>query len=179
MAELFPDQSGLAAIVSILLNIVIAISGVLPSAFITAGTVGVIGFQTGLVILIIGEAAGAMVSFLLYRKGVHKLFPKVKMTKHPLLVRLQNTEGGEAFLMVILLRLLPFVPSGLVTLTAAISKMGFLPFSIASTLGKIPALFIEAYSIYHVLNLKWQWQLGLLTVVILFYLLYVLWKRQR
>lgn len=179
MAEWFPDQSWLAAIVSIILNIVVAISGVLPSAFITAGTVGVLGFQTGLVILIFGEAAGAMISFLLYRKGVHTFFPKVQKIKLPLLQRLQNTEGAEAFLLVILLRLLPFVPSGIVTLTAAISKMKFLPFSIASTAGKIPALFIEAYSVYHVLNLKWEWQLALILIIILLYLLYVFLKRKK
>lgn len=169
----------LVALISVFLNIIIAISGVLPSAFITAGTVGILGFENGLIILIIGEAAGAMVSFFLYRKGVYKLsdYLKIKKFENKYLRRLQNTEGIKAFLIVILLRVLPFVPSGIVTLTAAISKMNFLSFSIASTLGKIPALYIEAYSVYHVLNFQIEWQLGIIIFVIALFITHILWKR--
>src|SRR5690606_26173373 len=135
----------------------------LPSAFITVGTVGILGFETGLVILIIGEAIGAMVSFILYRKGVHRFstYPKINGFQNKFLQRLKNNGGVEAFLIVILLRVLPFIPSGVVTLMAAISKMRFLPFSIASTLGKIPALYLEAYSVFQVLNFKTEYKLGL------------------
>ena len=38
------------------------------------------------------------------------------------------------------------------TLFAALGKMSLLSFSIASTIGKIPALLIEVYSAYHVMN---------------------------
>ena len=83
MEDLFftwmPTNPFLAAFISIGLNIIVAITGVLPSAFITVGTVGFFGFKWALLILIVGEAAGAIVSFILYRKGVHKLLAKPKM----------------------------------------------------------------------------------------------------
>jgi uncharacterized membrane protein YdjX (TVP38/TMEM64 family) len=175
----FPDNQVIAALISISLNILIAITGVLPSAFITLGTVGILGLNAGILVLIIGEAAGAIVSFILYRKGIHKLAssPKFNKIQNKYLQKLSNTDAISAFFIVILLRLLPFVPSGAVTLTAALSNMRLLSFSIASTLGKIPALFIEAYSAFHILNLKPEWQLGLFLLVVIIFLFYLLWKK--
>ena len=181
LLEWIPTNPSLVALISIGLNIFVAITGVLPSAFITVATVGVMGFKTGLIILILGEAAGAIVSFILYRMGVNKLSnnPKMDKMENKFLRRLKNTGGIEAFMIVILLRIIPFVPSGAVTLTAAISKMRLLPFSIASTLGKIPALYIEAYSTVHILNLKTEWQIGLFIVVVILFISYLLWRKMK
>lgn len=131
--EWLPDHPILAVIASISLNILIAITGVLPSAFITAGTVGFLGLKTGMMILIVGEAFGAIISFILYRKGIKKLVENHKMYKvqNRLLRKLNKTDAISAFFIVILLRLLPFVPSGAVTLAAALSHMRLLSFSIA------------------------------------------------
>jgi uncharacterized membrane protein YdjX (TVP38/TMEM64 family) len=65
---------------------------------------------------------------------------------------LQETEGYRAFFLVLGLRLFPFAPSGLVTLAGATSRISWVHFAIASTLGKIPALLLEAYSVYRVLE---------------------------
>lgn len=172
----------LGALFSIVMNIAVAITGVLPSAFITVGTIAFFDFQWGLFILVIGEAAGAIISFILYRKGISKLlsvFSKSSNKKNKFMQKLKEADGANAFFIVILLRILPFVPSGAVTLTAAFSKMGLLPFSIASTLGKIPALLIEAYSVSQVLTLKTEWQLGIIVLVAIIFLLYWIWERKR
>jgi uncharacterized membrane protein YdjX (TVP38/TMEM64 family) len=54
------------------------------------------------------------------------------------------------------MRLLPFVPSGLVTFAAAVGKVRLFLFLVASSLGKIPALLIEAYAVYQVTQVGWQ-----------------------
>lgn len=169
----------LVALISILLNVAIAITGILPSAFITFGTVSILGFKLGIIILIIGEATGAVVSFILYRKGLDKLltYPKINKINNRFLERLKQTSGIEAFFLVILLRILPFVPSGIVTITAAISKIAVIPFFIASTLGKIPALYIEAYSVVHILSFQTEVQVGLILFVLILFLIYYIWKR--
>jgi uncharacterized membrane protein YdjX (TVP38/TMEM64 family) len=180
LLEWMPTNPILAAFISIGLNIIVAITGVLPSAFITVGTVSVFGFKMALLILILGEAAGAIVSFILYRKGVHKLLskPKINRKENKFLRRLKNTDGMTAFFIVVLLRIIPFVPSGIVTLTAALGKMKLISFSVASTLGKIPALFVEAYSVSQVLTLQTEWQIGLILVMIILFLFYLVWKRR-
>ena len=177
--ELIPTHPIFIALLSIVLNIIVSILGVLPSTFITISTVGVLGFNMGIVVLIIGEAAGAIVTFILYRKGVHRLEKnqKMRMFESKYLHRLKHAKGTPAFLTVILLRFLPFVPSGAVTLAAALSKMKLFPFAIASTLGKIPSLYIEAYSAFQVLKLNRGLQFGLFLVILLLFLIYLISKK--
>ncbi|MGM9926805.1 MAG: TVP38/TMEM64 family protein [Bacillus sp. (in: firmicutes)] len=166
--EWFVDFGVYAIWLSILLNVIISVLGVLPSVFLTAANIGFFGFGYGLLISVLGEAFGAIVSFYLYRKGINKVRKQVQI-KHRYLERLQQTGGLEAFWLIIALRVFPFMPSGLVTLVSAGSKVGIITFSIASTLGKIPALMIEAYSVSHILNWTWQGKviLGLLSIVMI------------
>ncbi|WP_338469394.1 VTT domain-containing protein [Niallia sp. XMNu-256] len=182
LLDWFPSSSIWAALISILLNVVIAITGIFPSTFITVATVSIFSFEYALTLLIIGEAIGAIVSFILYRKGAKKLLSKPKMStiaNHKYLQKLGKTGGMTAVFIILLLRVMPFVPSGAVTLTAALSPIHVIPFSIASTLGKIPALFIEAYSVSHVLTLSVQYQITIMIVVLLLFLVYLGFKKKR
>ncbi|MBT2758791.1 TVP38/TMEM64 family protein [Mesobacillus foraminis] len=182
--EFFIDHIGshplLFILISVLLNILIAISGVLPSAFLTAANVSVLGFANGLLLSIAGEAIGAVISFVLYRKGLARIPSKQKKSRFmdPFLNRLGKTGGMEAVFLVLFLRILPFIPSGLVTLTAAYSKIGILAFAAASTAGKIPALYIEAYSINLALHVKTEWQIGVLVAIIILFAIWIVWKRK-
>jgi len=163
------EDSGLFAVwLSIFLNIIVSILGFLPSFFITAANISFFGFTQGLLLSIVGEAFGAIISFYLYRKGITKIKNKVTIN-NKYLNRLQQTKGMEAFTLIFALRIFPFIPSGLVTLVSASSKVGIWHYSIASTLGKIPALVIEAYSIYQILNWSLQGKviLGLAAIFIL------------
>lgn len=179
LLEWFPVNPILAVLFSLIVNIVVAISGILPSAFITAGNIAFFGFETGLMVSIAGEAAGAIVSFILYRKGLIKLSPKINKSNSKLLLKLKNTAGAEAVILVLTLRVLPFIPSGAVTLAAAFSKMGLLSFSVASTVGKIPSLFIEACSIDQVLSLKIEWQVAFILFFILTSIYFLFRKMKR
>ena len=55
--------------------------------------------------------------------------------------------------------MIPFVPSGLITFAAAVGKVSFSTFFAASSLGKLPALLLEAYSVYAVSQFGWQGKL--------------------
>ncbi|HZG71021.1 MAG TPA: VTT domain-containing protein [Chondromyces sp.] len=172
-----PADPVVVLFISILLNIIIAVTAILPSAFITAANVAFFGFYNGMFVSIIGEAAGAVISFVLYRKGLNRLTSN-RQTGNKFLLKLKRTSGMEAVVLVFLLRVLPFVPSGAVTLTAAYSQMGWLPFSIASTLGKIPSLLIEAYSVERVKDLSLGWQIGISIIIIGLIITYHFWKRK-
>jgi len=163
------ENSGLLAVwISIILNISISVLGFIPSVFITAANISFFGFGKGLILSILGEAFGAIISFYLYRKGINKIKTKV-IINNKYLNRLQQSKGMEAFLLILALRVFPFVPSGLVTLASAGSNVGMLNFSIASTLGKIPALVIEAYSTQQMLNWSGQGKviLGISSLIII------------
>jgi uncharacterized membrane protein YdjX (TVP38/TMEM64 family) len=178
--ELFlPDNFILTIIISLSLNIFIAIAGVVPSTFLTSANILYFGFNYGLVISIIGEALGTVISFYLYRKGI-KVVEKVKLLENNRFVmRLKETNGSEAVLIVLGLRIFPFVPSGLVTLAASISQMKLVTFAMVSTLGKVPALFIEAYSIHTMINLKTEYQIGFGLTAFFLLIIYYLMKRAK
>jgi uncharacterized membrane protein YdjX (TVP38/TMEM64 family) len=135
-----------ALVLSLMLSITVAILGVVPSVFITAANILFFGFWNGTAVSFAGEALGAAVSFWLYRKGF-KAAIQQKLRSYPRLQKLVNGEGKEAFLLIVSLRLLPFVPSGVVTFAAAAGKVSAVLFIVASTIGKAPALLLEAYSV--------------------------------
>ncbi|MCG3083339.1 VTT domain-containing protein [Anoxybacillus sp. LAT_35] len=174
LITLFHTYESVAYLISIAINIVISILGVVPSVFLTAANLVVFGFWKGTFLSFVGEAVGAIVSFLLYRKGFRKL-SETKWLSYPKVKRLLAAEGKEAFLLVVSLRLLPFIPSGIVTFVAAIGSMSLLLFTAASSLGKLPALLLEAYSVYQVMN--WTWQGKVISTVFAVFLFLFTWKK--
>jgi len=164
--DLFQDYQEYAILISLSLNILIAISGLIPSFFLTAANIVFFGFWKGMVISFAGEAVGAAVTFILYRLGFKKISKKA-LNNHPKLKSIIEVEGIKAFFMVISLRIIPFIPSGVVTMAAAIGKISFLHFAVSSSIGKIPALLIEGFSVYHVITFSWVGKVILLIIGLL------------
>lgn len=174
---LFEASGVFAILLSLLMNIFIGILGIVPSVFLTAANLLFFGFELGVLISILGEALGAIISFILYRKGINKFIKSKYLASHSMLTRLEKSKGAEAFGLIIALRIFPFVPSGIVTLASAWSMVGMLNFAAASTIGKIPALLIEAYSIQQIL--EWNWKGQLILCIIALFLLIILFKKKR
>ncbi len=159
-----------AILVSLGISIVVAVLGFVPSVFITGANILFFGFWPGTALSFVGEAAGAAVAFWLYRKGFRKKagnslnsFPKAK--------ELIEAKGKTAFLLIVSLRLLPFIPSGLVTFAASVGSVSLPLFLVASSIGKIPALLIEAYAVYSVTQGGWQATLvfSVLAIVLIYF----------
>ncbi len=176
LVSFFEQYSNYALLLSLMVNIVIAISGIIPSFFVTGANIVFFGFWKGTLISFLGEALGAIVAFLLYRKGLKKL-STLTVEKYPKAKTLLWKEGKEAFYLILSLRLLPFVPSGLVTFISSIGKVSFLTFAFASSLGKIPALMIEAYSVFQVT--QWTWQGKIILLAVGLYLVMLAFKNKR
>jgi len=98
------EQSGLFAIlVSLMINTLVSIIGILPSVFVTATNLVFFGVFNGLLISIIGESLGAVISFILYRKGINKW--KRPFVLHPKLLKLKELEGSDAFWIIVSIRM--------------------------------------------------------------------------
>lgn len=165
LLQLFKEYPDLAILISICISILIALLGVIPSVFVTAANILFFGFWNGTLISFLGEAIGAGIAFVLYRRGFKKLVAK-GLDKYPRVKKIINAEDKEAFYLIFSLRLIPFVPSGLITFAASIGRVSFLTFLISSSLGKLPALLIEAYSVYEVTRFGWQGKLILLIIAL-------------
>lgn len=166
--EWLQSAGALAIIISIIINILISILAIIPSVFLTAANITFFGFWHGTVISFLGESVGAIVSFYLYRMGVKTFAPNI-LDRYKPLRKLQNTSGWEAFYLIVAFRLFPFAPSGLVTLAGSLSSMSLVSFTLASSIGKIPALLIEATSVYYVLEWNWVGQV----ILIIFFIMVV------
>ena len=174
--ELFKGHPDLAILLSLAVSIIVAVLGLVPSVFITAANILFFGFWQGTLVSFAGEAIGALVAFLLYRTGFQKTSTR-QLERYPSLQGLIATERWKAFWIICSLRLVPFVPSGLITFAAAIGKVSWGYFLVASSLGKIPALLIEAYSVNEITQFNWQGKLILLLVAV--GMLYFLLKRKK
>lgn len=170
--QLFYEYPQSALLISLCINIIIAVLGIIPSVFITGANILFFGFWQGTAVSFLGEVLGAAVSFLLYRKGFKKVTQQ-SLQKFKKINQLVNATGKEAFLLILSLRLIPFVPSGLITFAGAIGKVSIAVFLAATLIGKAPALLIEAYSVNEVLQFSLAGKLILivLAVVLIVYVL--------
>lgn len=173
---LFQQHPQLALFISLGVSIVVAVLGLVPSVFITAANLLFFGFWKGTLISFLGESIGALVAYFLYRYGFKKTSQK-GLERFPKVKRLVDAKGKEAFLLILSLRLIPFVPSGLVTFAAAVGNASPVIFLTAGSLGKIPALLLEAYSVYAVTQFGWQGKLILALAAVA--LLYLVLRRKK
>ena len=167
---------------SLLVEIIIAVAGFLPSVFITAANVAVFGLYWGTGLSIAGESLGALVAFLLYRKGLDRLTGGAGRFSAGLearMKRLSQAPEGRAFALVLAFRLLPYMPSGAVTLGAAGGRMRLWTFTAASTLGKIPALIVEVAGVSLAMRLPLRGFLALVGGLILAWVLISLLRSRR
>jgi uncharacterized membrane protein YdjX (TVP38/TMEM64 family) len=175
--HLFQQYPQAAIGISLLVSIVVAVLGLVPSVFITAANLLFFGFWPGTLLSFLGETLGAAVAYFLYRAGF-KQASQTSLKKFSKLERLLKAEGKEAFLLIVSLRLIPFVPSGLVTFAAAVGHVSVIVFLAASSLGKIPALLLEAASVYGLVQLGWPARIAFVSVALVL-LLIVLRKQKR
>lgn len=163
LVEEFREYPYLAVVLSLALNTLISVFGIIPSAFLTAANLEFFGFTKGTLLSFTGEVMGAGVAFYLYRRGFRSVSRK-KLNKFPKLQKLLSAEGREAFYLIIAFRLMPFVPSGFVTFFAAVGNVKALIFLLANAIGKLPSVLIEAHSVYQILNWTWEGKLVLLAM---------------
>lgn len=137
-------------LVLLLANFVVGAVGFIPSILITAVNIDSFGLYIGAALTFSGEIFGAWIGFYLYRYGFAKADPK--WLRHPFWQRFTCQSTKRIFILVILLRLLPFMPSGFVTAGAALTAISGKHFWIASTIGKIPAVILELAVVYGVIQ---------------------------
>ncbi len=164
-------SSILFIMISLIINVVIAILGIVPSFFLTVINVQVLGVFNGFLISLLGESLGAIISFYIYRKGF-KQVPNSLLNKYPKIKLYTTAPDKQMWLLIIGLRIFPYMPSGLVTYVGAMSRISIINFTIFSTIGKIPAMIIEVFgSILAIYGLN-TWGINIIFVAIGLFLIY-------
>lgn len=146
IAEWLRSWGAVAVLFSILLNVVISVTGVLPSIFLSGANAVVFGLLGGFFVSLAGELAGAVIAFLLYRKG-KALSQKMKQWSQSNWVESVNQSSRlKQIAGIALLRINPFLPSGVVNFGAALSQISAFDFFWGTLIGKVPSMVFETFA---------------------------------
>lgn len=177
LINIFNQYSDLAIFISLFISVIIALLGIVPSVFVTGANIVFFGPINGFFISLLGEVIGGWISFKVYRKGINKFAGNIE-GKYELIDKIVKSEGRSVGVLIFEGRLIPFIPSGLVTLAAAVSKVNSLIFIIATFLGKIPSILLEVLASYGVI-LAYQKNIKLVIGIFSLILLFLTVKRIR
>lgn len=131
-----------AFFVSILINIIANLSGVIPTIICSGANGIVFGLIGGIFASWIGESVGTVLAFILYRSALRGLAEKL-ITQSPYLKKVDEFGSRNGFKAVLIARLMPMAPSSVITMVGAISSITFFDFFWATWLGKFPSIALE------------------------------------
>lgn len=127
----------------------IALFALLPIVFFPVAALAVaggllFGLVNGSIYTLIGAAVNCMLMFLLSRSmGRKRVQTIVQERLSPVWrQRLRESDGKKGFFLLIILRLIPAVPYGLINYAFGLSEMRLLPYLIASVIGIIPGTLV-------------------------------------
>ena len=177
IVNLFQQYSMYSIPISLFISIIIALLGVIPSIFVTGANIVFFGPVLGFIISLLGEVIGGYITFMVYRLGFKKGIENIK-EKHKLLRKIVEGEGKKVGLLIFEGRLIPFIPSGFVTLAAAVSNVNGAIFNFATFFGKIPSIALEALVSYDLINIEENY-IRLVFTLIGVFLIYFTLKKSR
>jgi uncharacterized membrane protein YdjX (TVP38/TMEM64 family) len=166
-------------LVSFSISVLHTVFPVIPF-FIICGANGIIfGFWPGLLITWAGSLTGASIKFFAARKLGYEWVAGRSKEGH--LSQVEQMSGPHGFMVILFLRLLPYVPAPAINILAGVSSIRFPVFLAASALGKLPFIAGYTYAGYSLINSK-QYTHALYLVVgimIISYGLILIFKRRR
>lgn len=127
---------------SLAINIIINLSGILPTVIISGANAVVFGLGGGIVISWVGECLGTIISFALWRSLLQRAARRF-ICRSRYLSLADEFSGKNGFKAMLVARLVPLAPSGLITLLGAVSSMSFAAMFWATLIGKLPSIALE------------------------------------
>lgn len=139
MADWLLSFGAWAVIISIVVMIIQTIATPVP-LFLVAGANGFIfGIHWGIVTTLAGALLGATVAFFMARFLARDYFTRRLSRYMPQVEEMSKQSGAKV---VFLARLVPILPSSIVSYAAGLSRVSFRGFFLASVFGKLPEIII-------------------------------------
>ncbi|MBP2635627.1 MAG: associated protein [Firmicutes bacterium] len=179
LAEYLRSFGAGAIFVTIILFVVMTFTIVFPFMILSGAAGIVFGLFGGIIISWAGEVVGALVMFIFvryfFRHTVEGWIAKSRYLK-----QVDDYSAENGFKALLIARLLPLAPSGIITAIAAISGMSFKDFWWATFIGKLPPVVIKVL-LGHDIVFAGDNMGRLIFVTLLVVLIYVVlwWRRRR
>lgn len=145
-----------AMLVSFCLDVIINAVGFLPSVFISTANGLVFGLPWGITISWLAETTGVTISFVLMRFFFRDA-AKLIIEKSNRLQQLDEAGGKNGFWWMLIARMMPYFPSGVLTAIGAVSSMSFQQYLLANLIGKFPSTALEVVVGHDLVNLEKQY----------------------
>jgi uncharacterized membrane protein YdjX (TVP38/TMEM64 family) len=131
-----------AIVVTLILFVIMTFTIIFPFMILSGAAGIVFGLWWGTIISWMGEVTGALVMFI-FARYFFRHAVEGWITKSPYLKQVDDYSAENGFKALLIARLLPLAPSGIITAVAAISRMSFHDFFLATVLGKLPPVVIK------------------------------------
>ncbi|MBO9608284.1 MAG: TVP38/TMEM64 family protein [Paenibacillaceae bacterium] len=150
-----------------------------PFVLLAGANVLVFGFKTGFLINYSMSCLGATLAFLFARYVAHDWIA-AKMAKYPTAMQVNALIEKRGFLIVLLGRILFFVPSTAINLGAGVSRMRIMPYVLGTMLGKLPIVLLESMIGHDLFHLKkYGGRLAVLLLVLVVLVAVGTWIKKR
>lgn len=142
LAEYLRSFGPSAVMITIVLFVIMTFTIVFPFMILSGAAGIVFGLFWGTIISWIGEVIGALFMFVFaryfFRHAVEGWIAKSRYLK-----QVDDYSAANGFKALLLARLLPLAPSGIITAVAAISRISFKDFFLATIIGKLPPVVVK------------------------------------
>ncbi len=143
-AQYIQSYGSMAVVFSFLLTLFVNALGFPPAIIFSTANTLIFGIFLGITLSVAAETVGVTISFLLlrffFRDAAEKLIAKSKF----LTSMDKYSSGRRGFMAMLVARMVPYFPSGLLNAIGALSALSLRDYFIASLVGKFPSTGIEA-----------------------------------
>lgn len=142
-AEYIKSYGSMAIVFSFLLTLFVNALGFPPAIIFSTANTLIFGIFWGITLSVVAETIGVTISFLLlrffFRDSARKIISKSKFLKS-----MDNYSSEKGFVVMLIARMVPYIPSGLLNAVGALSALNLRDYFLASLIGKFPSTGIEA-----------------------------------
>ena len=153
-----------AIVFAFLLTLFTNALGFPPAVIFSTANVILFGIVPGIILSCVAETVGVTIAFVLMRFYFREAAEKA-IAKSPFLTKVDQYSGSKGFIIMLIGRMVPYLPSAVMNAVGALSSIRFRDYVFASLVGKFPSTGIEAI-IGHDLIMQQEDNTRLIIVVI-------------
>jgi uncharacterized membrane protein YdjX (TVP38/TMEM64 family) len=142
-ADYIKSYGSLAVVFSFMLTMFVNAIGFPPAIIFSTANTLIFGIIPGIILSVVAETVGVTISFVLlrffFRSSAKKIIAKSKSLRS-----IDKYSSKKGFMVMLIARMVPYVPSGLLNAAGALSAISLVDYFLASLVGKFPSTGIEA-----------------------------------
>ncbi len=142
-ADYIRSYGSMAVVFAFLLTLFVNTLGFPPAIIFSTANTLIFGIFWGIVLSVAAETVGVTISFQLLRFFFREQ-AAILISKSKFLSKIDHYSGEKGFIVMLIARMVPYVPSALLNAAGALSSLSIRDYFIASLIGKFPSTGIEA-----------------------------------